>query len=32
MVLNNVTKIHEIPIKITGLIDKTESKKVNFHE
>ena len=32
MVLNNGTKTHKVVIKITGLIDRTPSKKVNFHK
>ena len=32
MVLNNVTKFHKVVIQITGLIDRTPSKTVNFHE
>ena len=32
MVLNNVTMFHKVVIKITGLVDWTTSKTVNFHE
>ena len=32
MILNIVTKFHEIQIKTTGLIDLTQSKLVNFLE
>ena len=32
MVLNNVTKFHNVVIKITGLKDRAPSKMVNFHE
>ena len=32
MLLNNVTKFHEVVIKITGRIDWTTSKMVNFHK
>ena len=32
IVLNTVTKFHKVVIKITGLIDRTLSKMVNFNE
>ena len=32
MVLNNVTKFHEVVIRITVFKDRTPSKMVNFHE